>query len=51
MEEGRQRLETQQCYFLSDSAFHPQRKEFLLGVHETQSHLEHLRSFTVSGTF
>lgn len=30
MEEGRQHLETQQCYFLSDSAFHPQRNDFLL---------------------
>lgn len=30
MEEGRQHLETQQCYFLSNSAFHPQRNDFLL---------------------
>lgn len=51
MEERRQHSATQQWYFLPDSAFHPQRKDFLIGLHETQSHLEHLSSFTASGTF
>lgn len=48
---GKAALETQQCHFLSDSAFHPQRNDFLLVFHKTHSHLEHLSSFMVSGTF
>ena len=51
VEEGRQHLATQQYDFLSDAAFHPQRNDFHIGLQETQSHLEHLSSFTVSGTF